>query len=114
MRIVIAPQEVKGTLTARQAADAIATGVRRALADAELAIVPMADGGPGTVDALVDATGGPYRDANAHDPLGRPIRARWGASGDGSTAFIEMAAASGLVLLSPMGPSALPVWQSWL
>ncbi len=100
-RILIAPQEFKGTLTAREAAEAIAVGVRRALPDAELDLLPMADGGPGTVAALVEATGGTYHEAGVHDPLGRPINARWGASGDGKTAFIEMAAASGLVLLTP-------------
>jgi glycerate kinase len=99
MRILVAPQEFKGTLTGRAAADAIARGLRRALPAAEIDLLPLADGGPGTVEALVGATGGRYVESDAHDPLGRPLRARWGVLGDGSTAAIEMAAASGLVLL---------------
>ena len=96
--ILVAPQEFKGSLTAREAADAIARGIRRALPNAEIELLPMADGGPGSVEALVEATDGTYLHADTHDPIGRPVRARWGASGD--TAFIEMAAASGLTLLS--------------
>ena len=96
--ILVAPQEFKGSLTARQAAEAIARGLRRALPDAEIELLPMADGGPGTVEALVEATDGTYLSTDARDPLGRPLRARWGASGD--TAFIEMAAASGLTLVA--------------
>lgn len=99
MRILIAPQEFKGSLTAQEAARAIARGLHRALPNAELDLAPIADGGPGTVEALVEATGGRYHETNAHDPLGRPVRARWGALGDGRTAVIEMAAASGLTLL---------------
>ena len=97
--ILVAPQEFKGSLTAREAAEAIARGIQRALPDAEIELLPMADGGPGTVEALVEATDGTYLHADTHDPLGRPLRARWGASAD--TAFIEMAAASGLTLLAP-------------
>ena len=96
--ILVAPQEFKESLTARQAAEAIARGLRRALPDAEIELLPMADGGPGTVEALVEATDGTYLYTDARDPLGRPLRARWGASGD--SAFIEMAAASGLTLVA--------------
>ena len=99
MRILIAPQEFKGTLTARAAAEAIARGLRAALPDAELDLLPMADGGPGTLDALVAATNGRIVEADVRGPLGAPIRARWGALGDGKTAVVEMAEASGLVLL---------------
>jgi glycerate kinase len=105
MRILVAPQEFKGTLTARAAAEAIARGLRRALPGTEIDVLAMADGGPGTVEALVEATGGRYVEAEAHDPLGRPLRARWGVLGARSTlagsAVIEMAAASGLTLLRP-------------
>ncbi len=105
MRILVAPQEFKGTLTARLAAEAMAPGLRRALPGVELDLVPLADGGPGTVEALVEATSGRYYESNVHDPLGRPISARWGAPGTqgGATpaAIIEMAAASGLALLRP-------------
>jgi glycerate kinase len=98
MRIVVAPQELKGSLTAVQAAQAIAEGLRRALPDAALDLVPMADGGPGTVDAVVAAKSGQQMRAAAHDPMGRLVKAAWGLI-DGETAVVEMAAASGLVLL---------------
>ncbi len=101
MRILVAPQEFKGSLSARQAAEAIGRGLRRALPDAEIDLLPLADGGPGTVDALVEATGGRFVSTEAHDPLGRLLRARWGVLGgrEASAAIIEMAAVSGLALL---------------
>ena len=101
MRIVLAPQELKGTLTAVEAAEAMAAGVRRALPDAALDRAPMADGGPGTVAAVVTAAGGDLRQARCRDPLGRPIDAAFGLIDGGATAVIEMAAAAGLVLLRP-------------
>jgi len=103
MRIVIAPQEFKGSLTAIEAARAIASGVRAALPGIEVVEVPMSDGGPGLVDAMLAARGGERIEADVHDPLMRPIRARWAllAGDDARTAAIEMAAASGLVLLLP-------------
>jgi glycerate kinase len=101
MRVLIAPQEFKGTLTARQAADAVAKGLRDSLAGIEIDTLPLADGGPGTLDALVQSTGGRYMESAVHDPLGRPLRARWAILGGGLTGAIEMATASGLVLLQP-------------
>jgi glycerate kinase len=99
MRFVIAPQEFKGSLTAAQAAGAIAAGVRDAVPGADLDLAPMSDGGPGLVDAMLSARGGRRIDSPAHDPLMRPMLAAWALLPDG-TAVIEMAAASGLVLLS--------------
>ena len=98
MRIVVAPQEFKGSLTAVQAARAIADGLRRALPDAELTLVPMADGGPGTVEAVVTAKSGCLQNTAARGPLGAPVEAVWGIV-DSDTAVIEMAAASGLLLV---------------
>jgi glycerate kinase len=98
VRIVIASQEFKGSLTAVQAAQAIADGLRRALPDAELTLVPMADGGPGTVEAVVSAKGGRWQKTLVRGPLGALVEAAWGIV-DGDTAVIEMAAASGLVLV---------------
>jgi glycerate kinase len=101
MRIVIAPQEFKGSLAASQAAAAMADGARRALPEAKLETVPMADGGPGTVEAVVEASGGRTVTATVQDPLGRPVAAQWGIV-NGQTAVpvrrgvIEMAAAAGL------------------
>jgi glycerate kinase len=100
VRVLVAPQEFKGTLTAGQAAAAIAAGVRTVLASAEVRELPMSDGGPGLVDALLAARGGERRTATVHDPLMRPIEASWVLLADGSAA-IEMAAASGLVLVEP-------------
>jgi len=100
MKIVVAPQEFKGSLTAVEAAQAMAEGLRRALPDVTLELVPMADGGPGTVEAVVAvAENGRQMTAAAHDALGRPLEAAWGIIDDG-TAVIEMAAASGLILLT--------------
>jgi glycerate kinase len=104
MRVLVAPQEFKGTLTAQEAADAIARGLQSALPDLQIETLPLADGGPGTVGVLVDATKGSYVESDVHDPLGRPLlHARWGLLGRkrAGTAAIEMAAASGLVLLTP-------------
>ncbi len=100
MRFLICPQEFKGSLTARQATDAIAAGLRRVLPDAILDLAPMADGGPGTVDAVLSSTPGHLEKAIVEDPLGRPVEASW-ALLDNGTAVIEMAAAAGLVLLGP-------------
>ena len=100
MRIVVAPQEFKGTLTAEQAAQAMAEGVRRALPDAEVETIPLADGGPGTVPAIVAAAGGRVLRAAVQDPLGRNVEAEW-ALLDGGTGVLEMAAAAGLWRLRP-------------
>jgi glycerate kinase len=99
MRVVIAPNAFKGSLTALEAAEAIGEGVRAALPDAELVLVPIADGGDGTVDALVAATGGERRTLRVRGPLGDPVDADYGLIDGGSTAVIEMAEAAGLALV---------------
>ena len=99
MKIVIAPDSFKGSLTARQAADAIERGVRRVTPDADIIPIPMADGGEGTVRALVDATGGRLIPVRVTGPLGEPVAATYGILGDGTTAVIEMAEAAGLHLV---------------
>ena len=101
MRIVVAPDAYKGSASAADVAAAMARGIRRVIPDAEIRELPVADGGEGTLDALLAATRGERRCAQVHDPLGRPIAAPWGILGDGQTAVIEMAAASGLPLLAP-------------
>ena len=101
MRIVIAPQSLKGSLTAAQAGRAIAQGVRAVYPQAEIAIVPVADGGEGTVQALVDATGGTIVEQVVTGPLGEPVTAFYGILGDGRTAAIEMASCAGLPLVPP-------------
>lgn len=101
MRIVIAPQSLKGSLSAAQTGQAIARGVEAVYSDAQIEIVPVADGGEGTVQALVDATGGEVVQRIVTGPLGEPVTAFYGLLGDGQTAAIEMAASSGLPLVPP-------------
>ena len=101
MKVVIAPDSYKGSLTAAEVAEAMARGVRRLYPSAEVALVPMADGGEGTAQALVDATGGQLIPAVVTGPLGDPVAASFGLMGDGETAVIEMASASGLPLVPP-------------
>jgi glycerate kinase len=99
MRIVVAPDKFKGSLSALEAAQAMARGIVSVLPDAAVECVPMADGGEGTVDALVAATHGSEHRERVTGPLGEPVDARFGLLGDGRTAVIEMATASGLVLV---------------
>ena len=97
--IVIAPQEFKGSLTAIEIARAIEVGVLRAFPDAATVLAPVADGGDGTLQALVDSSGGRIESATVTGPLGDGVVAEWGALGDGKTAVIEMARSSGLALV---------------
>lgn len=99
MKIVIAPDSYKESLSAVDVAQAIERGFREVFPDAQYVCVPMADGGEGTVAAMVSATQGETLFAQVTGPLGKPVTARWGLSGDGNTAFIEMAEASGLALV---------------
>ena len=100
MRVLLAPDKFRGSLTARQVTDAMAEGVRLVYPDADIVALPLADGGEGTAQVLTEATNGTWHTATVGNPLGRPVEAGFGLSGDGSTAFIEMAAASGLALLA--------------
>ena len=99
MNVLVAPDSFKGSLTALRVAEAIERGVRQVFPDARVVKVPIADGGEGTVDALVVATGGRVLESEVTGPLGEPVRARWGVLGGGGAAVIEMAAASGLPLV---------------
>jgi glycerate 2-kinase len=101
MRVLIAPDKFRGTLTAAQAAHAVASGWRRARPGDTIVEVPMADGGEGTLDALVEALDGARHPARVHGPLGDPVDAEYGiVSGpSGVTAVVEMARASGLALI---------------
>lgn len=99
MKIVIAPDSYKESLTAMDVACAIETGFRQILPDADYVKLPMADGGEGTVQSLVDATGGQIVQHTVTGPLGTPVDGFYGLLGDGKTAVIEMAAASGLHLV---------------
>ncbi|MBQ9131748.1 MAG: glycerate kinase, partial [Clostridia bacterium] len=99
MRIVIAVDSFKGSLTTLQAGNAVAEGARRALKNAEMTVLPLADGGEGTVDALTSNGGGARCSVTVSDPLGRPVQAVYGVTERG-VAVMEMAASSGLTLLT--------------
>ena len=99
LHVVIAPQAFKQSVAARAAALAIQRGVLQAVPDAATTLIPVADGGDGTLAALIETTGGQYFTTPASGPLGDDITAQWGVMGDGQTAVIEMALASGLALL---------------
>ncbi|HPA05273.1 MAG TPA: glycerate kinase [Candidatus Hydrogenedentes bacterium] len=99
MKIAIAPDSFKECLTADEVAGAIEEGVRRALPDCVTVCVPMADGGEGTVDALIAATNGRIVELTGTGPMGTPVATRYGLLGDGESAVIEMAAVSGLPLV---------------
>lgn len=101
MKIAIAPNAFKGSLTAAEAAACIERGLRRSLRGLSVVKIPMADGGDGTLLAIVAATGGQSVPCRVTDPLGRRIRSLLGLTGGGKTAVIEMALASGLALLKP-------------
>ncbi|MED3952508.1 glycerate kinase [Priestia aryabhattai] len=96
MKIVIAPDSFKESLTALHVCEAVEKGIKAHFPDVEISKVPMADGGEGTVQSLVDATGGDIIQARVTGPLGKEVEAFYGILGDGNTAVIEMAAASGL------------------
>jgi glycerate kinase len=99
MKIVLAPDSFKGSLTAAQVCKAMQNGVERVFPEATAAAVPMADGGEGTVQSLVDAVGGEIIPVPVTGPLGGEVTAFFGRLNDGKTAVIEMAAASGLPLV---------------
>ena len=99
MKVVVAPNTFKGSLSASEAAAAISRGVREAFPDAEVVEVPVADGGDGTVEALVSAHQGEYRTVQVEGPLGDPVQATYGLIEVGRTGVVELASASGLTLI---------------
>lgn len=99
MKIVIAPDSFKESLTALAVANEIEAGFREFFPDAQYVKLPVADGGEGTVQAMIDASGGGRVELQVSGPLGEPVAAFYGLMGDGATAVIEMAAASGLELV---------------
>ncbi|MHC1758890.1 MAG: glycerate kinase [Negativicutes bacterium] len=99
MRVVVAPDSYKGSVSALGVAEAMERGILRIFPAAEVRKVPIADGGEGTVEALVTATGGEMKVSEVKGPLGEKVNAHWGILGDGQTAVLEMAAASGLPLV---------------
>ena len=100
VRILIAPDKFKGALNAREIAENIATGLLDVLPDAQIELVPMADGGEGTAEAICDARGCSWLECKAHDPLGREIEARYGWIDRERLAVMEMSEAAGMRRLS--------------
>ncbi|MBA3044233.1 glycerate kinase [archaeon] len=101
MKIVVAPGSFKGSLTASKVADAVEKGFRRIFLDADIVKIPMADGGDGTLQCLVNATNGKIINEIVTGPLGNMVKACYGVLGDKETVIIETASASGLKLLKP-------------
>ncbi len=99
MKIVVAPDSFKGSLTAVEVSDAIEQGIREIFPETEIVKIPMADGGDGTVQCLVNATEGEILREKVTDPLGGEVLASYGILGDKKTSVIEMAEASGLTLV---------------
>lgn len=97
MHIIISPDSFKGTLTAKEAAQTMKDGLLRVFPHAQYTLIPIADGGEGTLEVLVELTEGQMQQVVVEDPLGRPVDARFGILGDGKTAVIEMAEASGIM-----------------
>jgi glycerate 2-kinase len=100
VKILIAPDKFKGSLNARDVAENIGKGLRDAVPDAKIDIVPMADGGEGTAEAICEARSGSWLKCEAHDPIGREIDARYAWIEDGKRAVMEMSEAAGLRRLS--------------
>jgi len=106
MKIIVAPNSFKGSISATQAAKAITLGVHDAFPQAEVVEIPIADGGEGTVEALVTAHHGTYGWVNVEGPLGQPVLASYGLIDGGRTAVVELASASGYVLITPAARDA--------
>jgi glycerate 2-kinase len=98
-KMILAPDKFRGSLTASEVCAAMTEGIRSVVSDAEIIAIPMADGGEGTAEILTKNAGGQMRNAIVLNPLNRPIEASYGLCEQ--TAYIEMAAASGLKLLRP-------------
>ncbi len=103
MKILLAPDSFKGSLTSREAARILAD-VAEAVLGCETVCLPVADGGEGTLEAIVEAAHGAYVDLTATGPLGNPVEARYGLVDGGETAVIEMSRASGITLARPLDP----------
>ncbi len=101
MNILVAPDSFKGSLTAAEAAEAISQGIREVMPEAEIASLPLADGGEGTVEALVTATRGRIVERRVTGPMSEPVEARLGLLGDDFTGVVESAQACGLPLVPP-------------
>ena len=115
-KILLSPQEFKESLSGIEVAMAMKKGIRNVDKNVKIDLCPVADGGDGTLQTLVDITEGELIKEKVHNPLGKIIDAEWGKLGDNKTAVIEMAKASGLALLNenekdPMKTSTYGTWE---
>ena len=99
MKIILAIDSFKGSLSSKEAEDAAAQGIQDIIPDCRIEAIPIADGGEGTLSVLLESTDGVYHKVQAHNPCMELITAQYGISKDGNTAFIEMANISGLPLI---------------
>jgi glycerate kinase len=99
MKVIIAMDSFKGSLSSNELANSVEQGIKKVYPDAEVIKIPVADGGEGTVESLVEGTDGNFVEVSIADPLLIPVKAKYGILGDGKTAVIEMATASGLPLV---------------
>lgn len=106
LSVLVASDSFKGSASSREVGTLIARGVKRVVPDARVRVLPIADGGEGTVEAIVSACDGSYREVTVSGPLGEPVRARYGLV-HGDTAVIEMAAAAGITLIDQTEANAL-------
>ena len=113
MKFVLAPDSFKESMSAKKAALAMEKGIRKVYPDAECVIVPMADGGEGTVESLVSMTNGEIIKTEVIGPLGEKVIAEYGLLGEGQTAVIEMASASGLEIIKHRRPKPLSDYYLW-
>jgi len=110
MKILVAPDSFKGTLKAKEVAEIIEKGIRKVFPEAKVIKVPLADGGEGTVEALVESAGGKTFTKEVASPLGEKVKASFAVLSEGSTAIIEMAQASGFSLVTPEKRN--PLWTT--
>ena len=105
MKFILAPDSFKESMSSKEACDAMERGIKKIIPEAECIKVPMADGGEGTVEALIGATNGTFHKVNVIAPLGNKVEAVFGILGNKKTAVIEMASASGIQLVKPINDS---------
>ena len=107
MKIAVVMDSFKGSMTSLEAGEAVKNGIKRAAPDAEVVVKPIADGGEGTVDALVCGMNGSYRQLRVTGPLGEKVDCTYGILPDEQTAVMEMSAAAGLPLVPPSSRNPL-------
>lgn len=112
MKFVLAPDSFKESMTAKEVCQAMEKGIKKVIPSADIISVPMADGGEGTTDSLIDATSGHKVTTTVTGPLGKTVRAYYGILGDGKTAIIEIAQASGLSYVSKKDRTPVTIKQT--